>query len=332
MEQPFVSIVIPTFNSASTLSYAIEACLGQDYPKDKLEIIVVDDGSTDYTKDIIEHYPVTYAYQKKRGPGAARNSGWRSSKGEIIYFTDADCVPGKDCVAIMAKSLYDKVVDAVAGTYGIKNTEDVMARCIHAEIMFRHSRMPDYINSFGTYNVLVKKAVLERLFGFNEDYLTSSAEDSEFSYRMIKNGYKVYFERKSEVLHFHEKKINSYLKKQFTRSFWAIKLWRHHPDFAFNDYYLHWKDLLEIPLAVMIILTLPFLVIGSYRIFFLAALLVYITVQAIIPFKIYFKMRYIKDLFFMLSIMFMRGFVRLAGGSLSLILNKKNESIHKELL
>jgi len=314
-----VSIVIPAFNSSLTLGHAIEACLGQDYPEDRLEIIIVDDGSDDNTKDIAGRYPVIYIYQEKKGPGAARNRGWKTAKGGVIFFTDADCVPKKDSLAIMARSLCERGVDAVAGSYGIKNAEDIMAMCIHAEIMFRHLRMPDYINSFGTYNVLIKRPVLEELSGFNEDYLTSSAEDSDLSYRMVKRGYKIYFERKSIVLHFHEKDISRYLKKQFIRSFWAIRLWKHHPAFALNDYYLHWKDLLEIPLAAMVILTLPFLFTGLFRMSFFWVLFLYIIVEAIIPFRIYFRQIYKGEYFLMLFMMFVRGFVRLAGGSLSLI-------------
>lgn len=316
---PYVSIVIPAFNSSLMLGQAIEACLGQDYPKDRLEVIIVDDGSCDNTKDIVSQYPVVYIYQEKKGPGAARNRGWKAAKGEVIFFTDADCVPKKDTLSIMTRSLYEKGVDAVAGTYGIKNAEDIMARCIHAEIMFRHLRMPDYINSFGTYNVLIKAQALGELSGFNEDYLTSSAEDSDLSYRMVKKGYKIYFERKSIVLHFHEKSLARYLKKQFIRSFWAIRLWRHHPGFALNDYYLHWKDLLEIPLGAMVIFTLPFLFTDFFRMYFFWALFLYITAEAIIPLRIYFRQIYRREYLLMLFMMFARGFVRLAGGALSLI-------------
>ncbi len=322
MEKPFVSIVIPAFNSGSTLGQTIEACIGQDYPRDKLEVIVVDDGSIDDTKGVVENFGVSYIYQESSGPAFARNNGWKNSKGKVIFFTDADCIPLKGCLAAMIKSLYDRDVAAVAGTYGIKNEKYITARCIHAEIMFRHLHMPDYVNSFGTYNVLIKKSILEEFSGFNEDYLTSSVEDSEFSYRMVKKGYKIYFERKSIVSHFHEKNFSKYLKKQFTRSFWAIKLWRHHPGFALNDYYLHWKDLAEIPVAVMIILTLPLLFLDLIRMSFIVLLIAYTTLQIIIPLKIYSKKFYMRDFFFMFFMMFARGFTRVSGGALSLIKNR----------
>jgi len=322
MEKPFVSIVIPAFNAASTIGQAIEACKNQDYLKDRLEIIVVDDGSRDNTKDVVESFGVRYIYQENKGPASARNNGWKNSKGEAIFFTDADCIPEKDCLAVMVKSLCDRNVDAVAGTYGIKNIEDIMARCIHAEIMFRHLRMPDYINSFGTYNVLIKKSILEEFSGFNEDYLASSAEDSELSYRMVKKGYRIYFERRSIASHFHEKKMRRYLKKQFIRSFWAIKLWRHHPGFALNDYYLYWKDLAEIPVAVMIILTLPLLFLDFVRMFFIVSSIAYIVLQIIIPLKAYSKKFYRRDFFFMFFMMLARGFTRVFGGALSLAKNR----------
>lgn len=318
-EKPFVSIIIPVFNSGKTLREAIEACKNQDYPKDKLEVIVVDDGSTEDIKTLVENLGVKYIYQENSGPASARNNGWMSSKGEALFFTDADCSPLKDCISVMTKSLYDKNAAVVAGTYEIQNGKDIMARCIHSEIMFRHSRMPEYINSFGAYNILIKRSVMEELGGFNEYYLTSSAEDSELAYRVIKKGYRIYFDRRSIVAHFHENSLYRYLKKQAIRSFWAIKLWKHHSGLALNDYYLHWKDLLEIPVAVMIIVSLPLLFLDTIRMGFILLLIIYIALQIIIPLKIYSKKRYKKDFFFMFFMMFARGFVRVFGGALSFI-------------
>ena len=125
MQQRLLSIIIPTYNSASFIGQTIEACLVQDYPKDKIEIIVVDDASTDGTKAVVTRYPVKYIYQKRGGPAAARNRGYRSAKGEVIFFTDADCVPEKDRLKVMIENLCKKDIVAVTGTYGIKNEKGI---------------------------------------------------------------------------------------------------------------------------------------------------------------------------------------------------------------
>jgi len=85
-----ISIIIPTYNYAQYICEAIESVLNQTY-KD-FEIIVVDDGSTDNTKEVIKPYlnKIKYIYQQNSGPSAARNRGIKEAKGEYIAFLDAD--------------------------------------------------------------------------------------------------------------------------------------------------------------------------------------------------------------------------------------------------
>ena len=85
---PLVSVVIPVYNAAPFVHRAIESALAQTHRP--LEIIVVDDGSTDETAQIVRRYPVTLLQQKNGGPGRARNAGVRLSRGEWIAFLDHD--------------------------------------------------------------------------------------------------------------------------------------------------------------------------------------------------------------------------------------------------
>jgi len=85
---PLVSVVIPCYNSARFLGEAIESVLHQTYPR--IEIILVDDGSTDETAQIARSYPVHYIYQKNRGISAARNSGIAHTQGKYVLFLDHD--------------------------------------------------------------------------------------------------------------------------------------------------------------------------------------------------------------------------------------------------
>lgn len=93
---PSISVIIPTFNREKYLGEAIESILEQDYQP--IEIIVVDDGSTDNTKALISTFPtVKYVYQENSGQAAARNQGIAISKGEYLAFLDSDdlWIPGK---------------------------------------------------------------------------------------------------------------------------------------------------------------------------------------------------------------------------------------------
>lgn len=99
-----VSVVIPSYNSAQFLPEAIESILGQTLPV--FEIIVVDDGSTDETKEICDRYPkVTYFYQKNQGHATARNTGLRISTGEYIIFLDSDDCLLPEAIEIGVKHL-----------------------------------------------------------------------------------------------------------------------------------------------------------------------------------------------------------------------------------
>lgn len=84
-----ISVIIPAYNSGATISRALESVLRQSRQAD--EIITVDDGSTDDTREVIKNFPeVTYIHQDNQGPAAARNNGAKTAKGEYIAFLDSD--------------------------------------------------------------------------------------------------------------------------------------------------------------------------------------------------------------------------------------------------
>jgi len=85
---PLVSVIIPTYNYAAFIEQAIKSVLDQTFQN--FEILVVDDGSTDNTREVIKKFPARYIYQTNRGAAAARNYGIREARGELIAFLDAD--------------------------------------------------------------------------------------------------------------------------------------------------------------------------------------------------------------------------------------------------
>lgn len=93
--KPLVSVILPVHNGARYLAEALQSVVEQDYQP--LECIVVDDGSTDASAEVIARFPVKYVRQSQQGPGAARNAGVRASRGELLAFLDQDdqWAPGK---------------------------------------------------------------------------------------------------------------------------------------------------------------------------------------------------------------------------------------------
>ncbi len=245
-----VSVVIPAYNAQETISVAIEGVLSQDY-KGLLELVVVDDGSTDHTADIVRRYPrVVYAYQHNAGPASARNYGARLAKGAILVFTDSDCRPQSSWISRMLQGFIHENVLAVAGSYGIANTASPLARVIHAEIIFRHRvLMPDFPKAFGSYNVAIRREAFESAGGFNAQYRRASGEDNDLSYKIIARGGRIFFRRDACVDHYHQESLSRYLKEQFRHGLWRIKMYADHPGMMAGDGYTFWKDMVEIPLS-----------------------------------------------------------------------------------
>jgi glycosyltransferase involved in cell wall biosynthesis len=192
------SVVIPTYNRAATLRQTLTALMAQDYPD--YEIIVVDDGSTDDTRAMIarEFPQVRYIYQQNRGPAAARNRGIAHARGEIIAFTDDDCVPPRDWLARLADG-YARYPDVVGVGGYLEAPDEVLQRAplaryerFIARRVFRVSER-EYVGGFecpagGTNNIAYRRAILERVGGFDEAFPYAAGEDADLKWRICQLG------------------------------------------------------------------------------------------------------------------------------------------------
>ncbi|MBI5186294.1 MAG: glycosyltransferase [Nitrospinae bacterium] len=257
MNSYLISIVIPLYNSAGTIQKTLEACLSQDLAGYETEVIVVDDGSTDGGVEAVKKYPVKIIRQENSGPASARNKGWRAAKGDIVCFTDSDCVPRRDWIAKLLEGYCSEEVGGVGGTYDIMNADNFLASCIHEEIKIRHEAQPKFVNYLGSFNLSYKKSVLEEVGGFNEEYKRASGEDNDLAYRVSKKGYKLSFAQDSAVAHYHPDRLFKYLRQQFRHGCWRMKIYRDHPDMASGDSYGGMFDFIQPPLALLIAALLP---------------------------------------------------------------------------
>ena len=99
---PYISVIVPVYNGETTIGKCVEALLNQDYPKDKYEVIIVDNNSKDKTAEVIDQYPVTYALEKgTQSSYAARNSAIKMAKGDVLAFTDSDCIANNSFMIIL---------------------------------------------------------------------------------------------------------------------------------------------------------------------------------------------------------------------------------------
>ena len=245
------------------------------YPKEQIEIIVVDDGSTDNLKEKIMPYAVKYIYQANAGPAAARNNGFAHTNGEFIFFTDADCIPSPHWVDGLLAHYTSEEIGVVGGSYEIANPKNLLADCIHEEILMRHSVMPLQPKALGSYNLSTRRNIFERLNGFDQDYTMASGEDNDLSYRILKNGFSLVFDKAIRVAHYHPTNLFKYLKTQFWHGFWRVKLYVTHPRMSKGDNYSSPLDYLNPFIAFSIIGLAPCIAFSWARgaIFILSGLL-----------------------------------------------------------
>jgi len=249
---PQVSVVIAARDAEATLPALLAACRAQDFPGAS-EVIVVDDGSTDATARIAREAGVRVVSQENRGPAAARNRGWRDAGAPIVLFTDSDCVPRADWVRQLAGGL-DEDHAVACGSYGIANPGKLLAETVHAEILWRHSRLPEDVEFAGSYNLGVRREALEAVGGFDESYPVPSGEDNDLSYRLRDAGYRIRFVRDAVVAHHHPVSLRRYLREQARHGTWRMVLYARHPGRARGDGYAGPLDFAAPPLAVASVL------------------------------------------------------------------------------
>ncbi len=120
-ESPRVSVVVPFFNRQRFLGACVEALLSQDEVGGPVEIVLVDNGSTDGSAAAVARHPqVNLVREETPGAYAARNTGIRQARAPIIAFTDADCVVDRDWLRTVCDAMRDPTVGILSATAGIR--------------------------------------------------------------------------------------------------------------------------------------------------------------------------------------------------------------------
>ena len=198
---PTVSVIIPAFNSARFIGEAIGSVLSQTRPAE--EIIVVDDGSTDSTRDIVQALPVKYVYQKNAGPSAARNAGIRAAAGDFLAFLDADDIwlPHKLAVQLQGFASYPEAGFSFSTVWNLYDGTDTKI----TRAPYYPPRLVRWLNKSGissgmacgsvyelllqkncvaTSSVVVRRSLVERAGEF--DIRLWGAEDYEYWIRLAR--------------------------------------------------------------------------------------------------------------------------------------------------
>jgi glycosyltransferase involved in cell wall biosynthesis len=218
---PVISVVIPNYNCARTIGTCLEST--SQAGMTPYEVIVVDDGSTDGSREIIERYPVRLIrFKRNRGASAARNAGAREARGRIIFFTDADCVltPGSLDRAAMT---FEKHPDAlIGGTYEPRACDHGLYSTFQASFVnyFETKRpVPDYV---AAHAMVVSREIFLAHGGFDEGFMPI-IEDVDFSHRLKRAGVPLVMDPALTVGHIFEFTLWAAIRNAFRKSrYWTL--------------------------------------------------------------------------------------------------------------
>lgn len=217
----FISVVIPNYNGSRTIGKCLEALMSSKY--DRYEVIVVDDGSSDNSVDIISSFPCRLIkFDRHAGAAKARNAGARESAGEVLFFIDADCIVSDDTLLLVHRAIKDLKDTVVGGSYtplSYDNNFFSVFQSIYINYSEYKRKEPDYI---ATHSMAIEKRIFEESSGFPELFLPI-IEDVEFSHRLRRAGYRLLMAPDILVRHIFNFTFWKSLKNAFRKSrYWIM--------------------------------------------------------------------------------------------------------------
>jgi len=232
---PSVTIIIPVRNRPDEVHECLLSLQKLDYPPEKLEVIVVDDESTDSTPDVVSEFQVRLIKNPDRmGASYSRNLATKEAKGEILAFLDSDCMAHSLWLRELVPSFVDEANGAVGGkvdSWFGKKTLDRYEKVFSSLNMGDRSRSTKEEGKFfyiPACNLLVKKEVFLNLGGFNVEM--DVGEDVDFCWRLKDRGLEIEYRPAGIVYHRHRNRIGEFFQRRFQYGTSEPFLQKKHPD------------------------------------------------------------------------------------------------------
>jgi glycosyltransferase involved in cell wall biosynthesis len=213
---------VPVLNGAGTIALCVESILGIDFARTDYELIVVDNGSTDTTRCELAAFgsAIRVVEEARRSPGAARNAGIAVARGQLIAFTDADCVVDSPWLKEVIAPLDDRSIGVAGGAILARQSTDRIAR--FGELVHDHRRAMEQSNPpyAITMNWASPRAVLDEVGLF--DPTLARGEDVELSWRIHAAGYRFAYRDGARVRHFNESTLAGLFSEGFSHGRAAV--------------------------------------------------------------------------------------------------------------
>ena len=229
----YISVVIPTFKRPDLLRRCLEAIKNQSFVKHCFEVIVVADGPDRLSAQAVEEMRLAsrelqlnyYELPYKKGPAAARNFGWKQSKGILIAFTDDDCIPSENWLNNYWNAYQTSEKEKISFTG--KVIVPVPERPTDYQKNVSHLSTADFI----TANCACSRPALELVRGFDEEFPAAWREDSALEFELLKHEVPIVKLRNAEVTHPVRKAPWGISIQEQKKSMFNALLFKKYPDF-----------------------------------------------------------------------------------------------------
>ena len=224
LKGPFFSIIVPTCDRPGQMAVCLEALTQLDYPRERFEVIVVDDGSLTPLDQVVAPYrrqlDLSLIKQNKSGPGAARNAGAACAKGIFLAFTDDDCTPASDWLRKL-EARFDVLSDCLIGGRVLNASSDnfysAANQLMHDAVYAYFNADPYQARFLASNNLALPADRFLALGGFDTTLPLAAGEDNELCDRWRYQGYRMTYAPEVLVYHAQSCTRRSFWKQHFNR-------------------------------------------------------------------------------------------------------------------
>jgi len=233
---PGVSVIVPVFNDEKRIEILLRALLEQEYPKDRYEILIVDNKSTDRTRDIVQKYPVRLLEEKEfQSSYAARNRGIQAAAYDLIAFTDSDCRADPCWLSGGVKTLLERPADLAAGQVRFTYYERSAAEIYDSICHLQSGRHIQQHQSAPTANLFVQKRVIDQIGSFP---VVESGGDLLWTRTAVQHHFRLEYAEGAVVYH-PARSLGNLLKKRLRTGRGSLSHWKQ----AFGTQGAWWRTL-----------------------------------------------------------------------------------------
>ena len=229
---PYVSVIVPVYDGERTIRKCLDSIMKLNYPKDKFEVLVIDDESTDKTVQIVKQYPVKLIMKTHGGYPSTMNVGIENAKGEIVLNVDSDTYISEDWLNKVIKEFNDSKVGVVGGFISRAPTSSFWAKLVGYDSEYRQHQAiqkSNYMDHITTSCTAFRRKLFDDIGFFDESFRLGSDED--LTHRAFKAGWKLVVKKNAICYHDFKGSFRSYVKQHHFREGWyQFKEIRKHPE------------------------------------------------------------------------------------------------------